>query len=62
MRYEYMTKQIFGPLGITTTMTVDELITLIARQTTLVDEQIKERLLAAINDMTENYEPKVESK
>lgn len=44
-----------GPITINSTlnsgMTLDELVTLIARKTPLTSRQIEERLLTSINDM-----------
>lgn len=58
MRYDFISSSFCGSGGINAEMTVNELVTLVARETTLTADQIEERLLVAINDMTENYEPK----
>lgn len=58
MKYTILSHTFCGPGALDPEKTIDELVTLIARETTLTADQIEGRLLVAINDMTENYEPK----
>lgn len=58
MHYDIISSSFCGPGCLNDQLTVNELVTLIARETTLTADKIEGRLLAAINDMTENYEPK----
>lgn len=58
MRYDFISSTFCGPGGINAEMTLNELVTFIARETTLTADQIEKRLLEAINGMTEIYTPK----
>ena len=58
MKYTILSHTFCGPGALDPEKTIDELVTLIARQTTLTADEIDRRLLDAVNDMTENYEPK----
>lgn len=58
MHYDMIANDIYGPGVLGESLTIHQLVTLVARETTLTANQIEERLLAVINDMTENYEPK----
>ena len=58
MRYTYLSHTFRGPGALDPEKTIDELVTLIARQTTLTAGEIEARLLDAINEMVEGHEPK----
>ena len=58
VRYTYLNHTFCGPGALDPGKTIDELVTLIARQTTLTEDEIEARLLDAINEMVEGYEPK----
>lgn len=58
MKYTILSHTFCGPGALDSEKTIDELVTLIARQTTLTADEIEKRLLDVINEMLENYEPK----
>lgn len=58
MKYTYLSSTFVGPGMLDSGKTIDELVTLIARQTTLTADEIEARLLDAVNEMVEGHEPK----
>lgn len=53
MKYDYISKTFVGPTGLDANMTLDELVTLVARNTTLTAEQVEKALLEVVNGMLE---------
>lgn len=53
MKYDYISKTFVGPTGLDANMTLDELVTLVARNTTLTAEQVEKALLDVVNGMLE---------
>ena len=49
--YTCMSDKFCGPSTLDSGMTIDELVTLIARKTPLTSRQIEETLLTSINDL-----------
>ena len=60
MKYDYISKTFCGPSGLNAEMTLDELITLVARRTTLTGAEVEQRIIGIVNLMLEQYEPSTE--
>lgn len=58
MKFSILSHTFCGPGALDPEKTIDELVTLIARQTTLTAGEIEARLLDVINEMVEGHEPK----
>lgn len=60
MKYDYISKTFCGPTGLDARMTLDELVTLVARRTTLTGVEVEQRIIGIVNLMLEQYEPSTE--
>lgn len=59
-KYDYISKTFCGPTGLNAEMTLDELVTLVARKTTLTGAEVEQRIVGIVNLMLEQYEPSTE--
>ncbi len=58
MKFSILSRTFCSPEALNPEATIDELVSLVARNTTLTAAEIEARLLDVINEMLENYEPK----
>lgn len=60
MKYDCISETFCGPTSLDAEMTLDELVTLVARRTTLTDAEVEQRIVGIVNLMLEQYEPSTE--
>lgn len=56
--YSVLSKSFLGPGTLDADMTLDELVSLVARETTLTGSQVEQQILRTVNSLIYIYQPK----
>lgn len=56
-KYDYISKTFCETTGLDARMTLDELVTFVARRTTLTGVEVAQRIIGIVNLMLEQYKP-----
>jgi len=56
--YRVISASFVGPGTLNANMTLDELVSLVARETTLTGKQVEQQILHTVNSLISAYQPK----